>query len=303
VAGARAAADLARLAGDEARATAWAGEAEALRAAVRAAAARAAAGAGGAIPPALDRAGGRDWGNLWAAWPTGALDPRDPLVTATLRATRRTWREGIATWGPSLHGYLGFRVLQTELRRGARRSVVDGLYAHLAHTTATHGGFETGTRPWGRRDVGANLTPHGWFAAELVALVREALVHDDAGGIALHEALPPAWLRPGRPTEVRGAPTRFGRVDVTLVPRAGGATLRWSAPEGVPLTWRVPLGVRDVRAPGLEAGATRLRLPAARGELRLRWRLVAPEAQPSLARTVRALREGYARRGRPAPRR
>jgi len=296
LAGAEAATDLAALAGDAALAERFRAEAADLRAVVARrfgeAAARGGRGAcrasrsgarGGGVPPALDAPGGRDWGNLWISWPTLALAPRDPLVTATLRAHRAGWREGIATYGPrSLHGYLGFRALQTHLQRGEQPAVVRGLYAHLAHTTATHGGFEIGVRPYGSRASRDNLAPHGWFAAELVALVRNLLVRETGDGIELAGAVPPAWLRPGtRPTRVSGASTPHGPVSFTLIPRRGGAHLRWSVPSGVPVHWRLPDG-------------RRVALAGPRGAMTARFGL--PRRVPTFASTVAALRRAYCAR-------
>jgi hypothetical protein len=67
VAGLAAAVDAARMLGDSERAARWSLQLEALRAVVRRRVGEAAARNGGAIAPVLDRAGGRDWGNLRAA--------------------------------------------------------------------------------------------------------------------------------------------------------------------------------------------------------------------------------------------
>jgi hypothetical protein len=218
VAGLQAAVGVARLLGDDERVQAWSEALETLARTVRERVAVAAARNGGAIPPALDRDGGRDWGNLWAAWPAPVIDPTSPLVTATLARSREHFREGLATYGEfhNLHHYLGFRVWQTELLRGEQARVVAGLYDSLAHTTNTSGGFETGVRPYARRSVDDNLAPHGWFAAELVALLRNMLVREFGDGIELFSAMPGRWLEPGRPTVVRGAATTLGKVGVTL---------------------------------------------------------------------------------------
>lgn len=127
VAGLEAAVAVARRLRDDERATAWQRELDGLTGAVRAAVGTR------AIPPALDAAGGADWGNLWAAWPGAALGARSAAVTRTLARARRRFREGIATWGPRrvLHGYLGFRVFETELERGEQAKVIAGLYASL----------------------------------------------------------------------------------------------------------------------------------------------------------------------------
>jgi hypothetical protein len=306
VAGLAAIAEAARMLGEEERAARWGLERDALAAAVRARVSAAAARNGGAIPSVLDHSGGRDWGNLWAAWPAPVFDPSSPIVTATLTRARHDFREGLATYGEfhNLHHYLGFRVFQTELLRDEQGRVVQGLYDSLAHTTATYGGFETGVRPYARRSVDDNLAPHGWFAAELVALVRNMLVRERDGGIELLSAVPGRWLAPGRATIVRDAPTKYGAVDVSLRPVRGGAVLRWDAgggPAGTPLWWRVPAGARDVRvatlALPLAAGA--LRLPGRAGELRIAWRL--PRRTPSFDGVTAALQKAYRDRGAVPP--
>ena len=274
-----------------------------LRATVRERVADAAARNEGAIPPALDRAGGRDWGNLWAAWPSPVLDPSSELVTRTLARARAHFREGLATYGEfhNLHHYLGFRVWQTELLRGEQARVVQGLYDSLAHTTNTNGGFETGVRPYARRSVDDNLAPHGWFAAELVALLRNMLVRESGPGLELLSAVPARWLDPGRPTVVRGAPTKLGPVDVTLRPVRGGAVLTWKAdvPAGTPLWWRVPAAARGVRVPGLAAGASTMLLPGRAGVLRITWRL--PRPSSSFDGVTAALQKAYRQRGLKPP--
>jgi hypothetical protein len=298
LAGAGEAVALARGLGREAEAVEWEREREELGAALERALAPAVARAGGRIPPALDAEGGQDWGNLWAAYPGPALDPGDARVTATLRHARDGFREGLATWlgGRVLHHYLGFRVLETELLRGEQDSVVSGLYSALAHTTATHGGWETGIHPYGSRSVDDNMSPHGWWAAEYVTLLRNMLVREDGERLMLGSALPAAWLRPGRRIGVRRAPSAFGSVSWTLLPGRRGAVLAWSAPAGVPVAFQIPTAARAVRAPGLSPGSRTLELPAARGRVRLNWRIAG--RGPSYAGAVRALRAEYARRGR-----
>lgn len=264
-----------------------------LRAAVEQQTRAAAARSGGRIPPLLDSSAGQDWGNLWAAYPVPVLAADDPAVTATLRHARRRFREGIATYldGKLLHHYLGFRVLQTELARGEQDRVVRGLYDALAHTTATHGGFETGIHPRGSRSVDDNPSPHGWYAAEYVALLRNMLVREDGGRIVLGSALSPAWLRPGRSVRVRAAPTPAGRVSFSLRARRGGAVLTWRGPRGSELGFKVPAAARNPRARGLRPGSRSIRLRAAAGRLVFRWRL--PRRVESYDAAVARLRRSY----------
>jgi hypothetical protein len=300
VAGARAAAQVARMAGNGKLADQWQGDADAYQATLDSRIRQAAKTTGGYIPPALDRSGGQDWGNLWPVYPTGVYGPSDPAVQATMRRARSRFAEGIATYnnGRNLHDYLGFRVFQTDLFGGDQAKAVAGLYAELAHTTATHGGFETGVRVYGGRAVDDNMTPHGWFAAEYAMLLRNMLIHERPDGIGLMAALSPAWLKPGQPVAVHDAPTIYGPVSFTLRVRDTGARLEWHAdvPDGTALRWPLPEWATDIKADGLEKDGRTILLPGRTGALDVQWRLQKPAA--SYQRTVAELQRAYARRGR-----
>ncbi|MGI8802607.1 MAG: hypothetical protein ACR2KV_10610 [Solirubrobacteraceae bacterium] len=287
VAGLDAAVDLAGRAGRPDLAAAWRPLAERLRGSAAAATRTAAARHGGAVPPALDRPGGRDWGNWWVAYPDGPLAPGDPAVTATIRRARAGFRQGIATYAGQLHDYTGFRIFETELARGDQAAVIDGLYSELAHATGTLGGFETDIRPGGKRSSASNLTPHGTYSAELVTLIRNMLVRDGPAGVVLLGAVPGAWLLPGQTVSVARAPTRRGAVSFTLRSGAGGATLAWSAPAGTSLAWPVPAGVRGFRAGAGRVERGVLVLPGSSGSLAVRW---TPRRGLTLAEAVAHLR-------------
>jgi hypothetical protein len=293
VAGLDEAVGLARVAGRPDLASAWAELAGRLRASVGRATRAAAAANGGAVPPALDRPGGRDWGNWWVAYPDGPLPPGDPIVGATIRRARAGFREGIATYAGQLHDYTGFRIFETELARGEQAGVVAGLYAELAHATGTLGGFEADIRPGGKRSSAANLTPHGTYSAELVTLLRNMLVRDDGSGVVLLGAVPSGWLRPGAVVSVDGAPTAHGRVSFALRSRRGGARLTWEAPAGTTLGWPVPYGVSGFRAAGARVVGGVVRLPGASGSLSVTWAL--RPGPTTLAGTIARLRRSYTR--------
>jgi hypothetical protein len=300
VAGARAAATIARTAGDPQTADRWAAQAAAYQATLDAQIRQAAKANGGVIPPAIDAKGGQDWGNLWPVYPTGIYSPSDDMVERTMRHARNDFAEGIATYldGRLLHDYLGFRVFETDLAAGDQQRAVDGLYASLAHTTATHGGFETGVRVYGSRAVDDNMTPHGWFAAEYVSLLRNMLIRERADGIALMSALSPAWLKPGEAVSVRDAPTTYGKVSFTLRPTDDGARLEWHADvaDGTAIHWPLPDFAKDVKADNLEKGGRSILLPSRSGALTVHWKLDGSSA--SYAREVQQLRSAYRRRGR-----
>jgi hypothetical protein len=235
---------------------------------------------GGWIPPALEANGGQDWGNLWAAYPGQILSPEDPAVTATLRHVVSHFRDGIATYysGAALHDYLGFRVFETELLREDQLDVVRGLYSELAHTTSTNAGWEVGILPRGARVLGDDVAPHGWFAAEYVALLRNMLVRENGRQLMLMSSVSPSWLRPGRTITVSNADTSLGRIAYQLQTVPGGAVLRWRASPapGTQLVWPVPSAAFDVRAAGLSSDRRTITLNARSGELVVHWRLRGP---------------------------
>ena len=300
VAGAQAAASIARAAGDPQMADRWAADAAAYQATLDAQIRQAVKGTGGWIPPALDRSGGQDWGNLWPVYPTNVYAPSNSMVDDTMKRARSRFAEGIATYmdGRLLHDYLGFRVFETNLAAGDQQDTVDGLYAELAHTTATGGGFETGVRVFGSRAVDDNMTPHGWFAAEYVTLLRNMLVRERPDGIALMSALSPAWMKPGESVSVHDAPTTLGKVSFTLRPTDDGARLEWHAdvPDGTSIHWPLPYFAKDVQADHLEKDGRTVLLPAKSGTMTVRWKLDGGSA--SYAHEVQQLRSAYARHGR-----
>lgn len=300
VAGARAAADIARAAGDDRLAERWAADAAAYAASVDSAVRNAADRTGGWIPPALDANGGQDWGNLWAAYPTGTYPAGDPLVEATMRHARGEFREGIATWldGRLLHHYLGFRVFQTDLADGDQDRALRGLYDSLAHTTSTHAGFETGVRVYGSRAVDDNMTPHGWWAAEYVAFLRNMLVREDGAGITLLSAAAPHWLKPGKTIGVKRGKTIYGPISYELRATSDGAELTWDADvqPGTRVRLAVPQWVSNVSAPGLDRRGRFITLPNRSGSIDIDFKLGG--ARESYSEAVTRLRASYRRRGR-----
>jgi hypothetical protein len=293
-AGVAGAVTIARAAGDEASATQWQTTYDSFVTNLRGRVFLAQRSSGGIVPPALDNRGGQDWGNLWAAYPWPVLQPGSAVVKRTLAHARRRFREGIATYADTqlLHGYLGFRVFETELLQGNQRNVVEGLYAQLAHTDGSHAGFEAGTAPLGDRVVDDTTVPHGWFAAEYATLLRNMLVREDGSTVYLMSAVSPAWLEPGKRIALSGAPTARGPVSFTLTSTASGATLRWSGrlARGTRLVWQVPYLARDVRAPGLDRRNGVIRLPGRSGSLGVSWHMVgtAPTFEGTFRRLMRA---------------
>jgi hypothetical protein len=293
-AGVAAAISVAQAAGDQASAAKWQADYDAFVNNLRARVFAAQQANHGFIPPTLDNGlNGQDWGNLWAAYPWPVLDPKSVVVRRTIAHVRRKFAEGIATYFDRtvLHGWLGFRLFETELLQGKQKNVVDGLYAELAHTTGSNAGFESSVAPYGDRVVDDTTVPHGAWAAEYATLLRNMLVREAGGSIYLMSAVSPNWLGGGKRISVGHAPTVHGPVSFTLTSSASGATLRWSGPAGLRYVWPVPYLARGVRAAGLNRRTGQIVLRGQSGTLHVRWRLVG--TPPSFERTFRGLMIAY----------
>ncbi len=180
---------------------------------------RATRNTGGYIPPGLDgQQDGQDWGNMLTIYPGPALSTQNPMVRATLDATRAKYKEGIMTYadGTLLHDYLGFTNMEIELILGDQQLAIRDLYAELVHTSSTQGGFETDIIPWGDRNFHDNLAPHGWYAARLRIALRNMFVREEGRDLHLLSAISPAWIQPGSEMQVDRVPTNFGAVQLRL---------------------------------------------------------------------------------------
>ena len=260
---------------------------------------------GGYIPPGLEGQHGQDWGNMLSVYPEQILDPADPMVTATLNATRAKYQEGIMTYGDGayLHHYLTMKNTETELIRGDQRMAIEELYALLLHTSSTHAGFEYTIRPWGDRDADGNLPPHGWFAAKFRAVVRNMLVREQGTDLHLVSALSPEWIKDGAEVRVERAPTDFGQVNFTLRFAPGKATLSLNThfvqpPKRVVLhlPWFMQTGsvTVDGRTARIENGT--VSLPVSARQVEIVWTRSATTPEVSYESTVRAYKDEYRRR-------
>ncbi len=261
----------------------------------------------GYIPPALDgQKDGYDWGNLLAVVPEPTLDPHDPRVTATLKATQAKYAEGIMTYanGAFLHHYLTIKNTMTEVIRGDQEQALREFYALLVHTSSTHAGFEFAIHPWGNRNFEDNLAPHGWFAAEYRTLLRTMLVREEGDRLHLLSVVSPDWIGKGKTIAVSQAPTYFGTVAFTLEqPEDGEAVLHLStsftaAPRQVVvhLPWFVALTSATVDGKAATASNGDLVVPANAKEIGLHWTLKPDAPQLSYERAVEAYKAEYARR-------
>jgi hypothetical protein len=258
----------------------------------------------GYIPPALDgQSGGYDWGNLLSVVPEPVLDPHDPRVTATLKATQAKYAEGIMTYadGKFLHDYLTIKNTMTEAIRGDQEQALNEFYAELVHTSSTNAGFEYNIRPWGDRNFGNNLAPHGWYAAEYRTLLRTMLVRDQGEELHLLSVVSPAWIGKGKTVAVRQAPTNFGPIDFTLdQPQNGVAVLHLKTDFSQPpqrivvhLPWFIHLLSATADGKSVRPVDGALTIPAATRTVETHWTLRPGTPQLSYDQAVAGYKAAY----------
>jgi hypothetical protein len=264
----------------------------------------------GYIPPALDgQKGGYDWGNMLAVVYEPVIDPMDPRIAATLKATQAKYKEGIMTYadGEFLHHYLTIKNTLTEVIRDTpedQQQAVRELYGLLMHTSSTHAGFEFAILPWGDRNFQDNLAPHGWFAAEYRTLVRNMMVREAGDDLHLLSVLSPEWLGAGKTIAATQVPTYFGKVGIRLQqPSATEARLKLETsfnrvPKNVLLHIPWFMSVQSATADGkpIQPGNGVLSIPPSTREVVLHWSRSGSAPHLSYQQTVEDYKAEYARR-------
>jgi hypothetical protein len=210
-------ADLLEAAGDgpaAARARAWA---DGLRADIDRSLALVADRLGQAVIPAgpRRRVDPAMIGSLVACYPLGLMGPGEPALAATADVVRDQFCLGDAFFQSISHTglgtYLTLQLAFVELEGGDRRAL-DRLAWMLGAATSTFSWPEAIHPQLGGGCMGDGH--HGWAAADFLSLVRNLLVREVDGGLALCTMLPDGWLGGG--IEVHDAPTHHGRISFAV---------------------------------------------------------------------------------------
>jgi hypothetical protein len=203
------------------------------------------------VPPSWQRIG-IDWGNLNVGYPCEVLEPGDARLASL---ARRYWAPvggpGLGYYGhpERLHTYVAADLGTVALLAGDRVAADAILDAMLYWRTASGGAAECFVGS--TRDFGLNFPPHVTAAAALLSLVRNALVFDDGDTLALSLGARASWWSG---TSVRGAPTRWGLLDLQFSRAGDVAAWTWS-PVPVWTLLTLPPGTRPAFIPApLRAG-------------------------------------------------
>ncbi|PKO17104.1 hypothetical protein CVU37_09900 [candidate division BRC1 bacterium HGW-BRC1-1] len=263
------------------------------------------------IPPSFETTGGQDWGNLLALFPSEALGPDDARVAATMKKMRaEKYAEGLMTYKGQLHHYVTVKATHNFLVRNEQEEVLRDFYAILLHMGSCHEMFEWETAPWGARDTGRNLPPHGWGSAMFNTLLRNMLVMERGGDggldgreIWLFNAVSPTWAKAGQRVAFERMPTEMGPVSAEMRFEEDGASVRieaswrtWPTQLVLPIPYWAELESfqSDARQSRHEGDFIYLTPDASR--VSLKWKL-RNEIEPlSFVRAVELFKDEYARK-------
>jgi hypothetical protein len=164
------------------------------------------------------------WAHCCLLWPCRALDPHDPMLSATWRKMEQMSQ----AWGGGLFSeaqggywpYIGVDWALSYILRDEPERALDYFCAFVDKAG--------GTFSWGEGygyAIAAGDQPHFWADAQYVNLFRHLFVMEDGPNLLLTPALFRRWHQGDRPIIVRGLPTHFGDLDLTIQPSAKGDRL------------------------------------------------------------------------------
>jgi hypothetical protein len=180
------------------------------------------------------------WAHNCLIWPCGAIDPHDPMMTATLRHLERLSDNlggGVHTDGPAgyLGGdqspnssggywpYIGVDRAIGHLVRGERERALDYF---CAYTDVAGGTFS-----WGEgysNLIASGDQPHNWADAYWLILFRDLFAFEDGSTLQITPALLRRWHEPGQHVDVSGLATHFGDLALKIEPRPDGRTIDYT---------------------------------------------------------------------------
>ena len=195
----------------------------------------------------------RDIGS--ALWPTGWVEAGDLVIRERFRQFWDTTRCPGGVYVPEpewtyfeaaqAHNYmiLGDREKAwTSIEMFLSQHTAQGLYTYHEGV-----GDENTSLQWQRArgwDRIGYITPHGWTAAELFLLLRDALIRETAeGGLVIGEGVPLEWMHDS--FSARGLPSHFGTVNVEYDARRRSVTVETQR-EPVEIVSSLPVEVKVV---------------------------------------------------------
>jgi hypothetical protein len=167
------------------------------------------------------------WAHNCLLWPCRALDPQDPMLSATWRRMERM----AETWGGGLHSeaqdgfwpYIGVDRAVSYILRGEPDRALD----YFCAFTDTAGG----TFSWGEgynNLTAAGDQPHMWADAQWVNLFRHLFAMEYDSTLLITPAIFRRWTVGAAPLSIQRVPTHFGDLDLAITPESSQGTLTYT---------------------------------------------------------------------------
>jgi hypothetical protein len=164
----------------------------------------------GIIAPCMLEAGLPAWNDPKASLIVNALERRGGLTA------------GICQFHSLVDHAYAYGYWMNCLQRDEVKRVILGLYGSMAYgmSRGTYAAVEctairTGENYW--------TLPHTYSNTQQLRLLRNMLLREDGETLWIAQAIPRAWLAPGKRVAVNGAPTTFGPVSFSLEAQPDGS--------------------------------------------------------------------------------
>ncbi|MBU4273743.1 MAG: hypothetical protein KKA28_17935 [Planctomycetes bacterium] len=203
------------------------------------------------------------WAHNCLVWPCRAIDPHDPMLTATLR--HMDWMSD--NWGGGMHSesWVNVDLTYSEVQNfsfpliGVDRAIgrlVQGERDRALDYFCAYTDTAGGTLSWGEgynNLIARGDQPHNWADMCWLILFRDLFAFEDDASLWISPALFRRWHEPGQRVAVSKLPTYFGDLDLRIEPRPDGRVIDYTiriTPKGDQKTRALERIVLYPRIPG-----------------------------------------------------
>jgi hypothetical protein len=186
-------------------------------------------------------------GSLAAGYPLLLFPGRDARLLDTAEFLLARCLVGGGFYQDIIHSgtnpYLTLHLAQVLLRAGDPRAF--DLVRAVADLASPTGQWPEAVHP---RTGGGCMGDghHVWASAEWVLMLRNGFLREEGERLVLASGILPEWLEPAEEVSFGPAPSSFGEVSVSILPRRGAVEVQWSG------SWRgIPPPI-EVRLPGFD---------------------------------------------------
>ena len=166
------------------------------------------------------------WAHCCLLWPCRALDAHDPMLSGTWRKMEQmsqAWGGGQFSEGQGGYWpYIGVDWAVSYILRGEPERTLDYFCSYVDKAG--------GTLSWGEGysyTTAGGDQPHMWADAQYLTLFRHLFAMEDGSTLLITPALFRRWHTGEKPIIVRGLPTHFGDLDLTIQPTLKGDQLTY----------------------------------------------------------------------------